>query len=90
MMVCGPLGAAHGFDPLTHTWPTLALPFGTPFTAHRTLVSGEFATIAVNDCRWPGDSVAALGATVTITPLIIVTVADALAAPPPAAALGVA
>ncbi|MGH9688991.1 MAG: hypothetical protein ACRD5K_18105 [Candidatus Acidiferrales bacterium] len=84
------MGTAQGFDPLTHTWPTLAFPFGTPLTAHKTLVSGELATVAVNDCRWPGDRVAALGVTVTVTPLVIVTVADALAVPPPVTALGVA
>lgn len=68
--------------PLTHTCPTDALPFGTPFTVHVTLVSGEFVTVAANDCRCPGKSVAMPGAMATITPLVIVTLADTLDAPP--------
>ena len=68
--------------PVTHTCPTAALPSGTPLTVHVTLVSAEFATVAVNVCRWLGDNVALPGATVTLTPLVIVTVAAALEAPP--------
>jgi hypothetical protein len=58
------------------------LPFGTPFTVHVTLVSGEFVTVTANDCRCPGESVAVLGATAMVTPLVMVTVADTLEAPP--------
>lgn len=87
---CAPAGATHGFDPLTHTRPTVALPFSTPFTAHVTAVSGEFVTFAANDCRCPGDKVAALGVTITVTALVIVKVEDALVAAPPVVALAVA
>jgi hypothetical protein len=77
-----PLGATQGFVPLTQTCPTAALPSGVPLTDHVTLVSVEFATAAVKDCCWLGESVAVPGATVTVTPLVIVTVAETLEAPP--------
>jgi hypothetical protein len=68
-----------GFEPLKQTCPAIALPSGTPLTAQVTLVSGESVTVAANECRWPGDSVAELGETTTVMSLVIVTVADTVA-----------
>ena len=77
----GPVGATHGFELSWHTWPTVALPFAIPLTDHATLMSLEFETAGVNAARWPGESVAALGETLTLTLLVIVTVADAVTVP---------
>lgn len=79
-----------GFDPLRQTCPTIALPSGTPSTDQVTVVSAELATVAANDWRWPGDNVAEPGVTSTVMSLVIVTVADTEAAPPPVMALAVA
>jgi hypothetical protein len=65
-----------------HTSPTVALPFRTPLTDHVTVVSVVFVTLGVNVARWPGESVAALGETLTLTLLVIVTAAEAVAALP--------
>lgn len=56
----------------------MALPLRTPLTDHVTVVSVVFVTLGVNVARWPGESVAALGETLTLTSLVIVTVADAV------------
>jgi hypothetical protein len=76
------LGAAHGFDPLTQICPTLAFPFTTPATDHVTAVSEVPATAAENDVRCSVPIVAVGGATFTVTPLVIVTVAAAISGPP--------
>jgi hypothetical protein len=47
----GAAGAAHGFEPGTQICPTIALPFGIPFTDHSAFVSEEFVTFAANDTR---------------------------------------
>lgn len=78
----GPAGATQGFVPDTQTWPTLALPFATPFTAQVTVVSDAFATLAANDSRCPVGTVAAGGATLTVISLVMATVADSAVAPP--------
>lgn len=75
----GPTGATHGFVAGWQTWPTLALPFSAPFTDHVTLVSAVFATDGVNDIRWLTESVAEGGETLTLTLLVTVRVADAVA-----------
>lgn len=41
-----PDGAAHGFDPVTHTCPKFAFPFATPFTLHVTAASVVPVTVA--------------------------------------------
>jgi len=61
----------------------VALPFGTPFTAHVTVVSSVLATVAANIARCVAASVAVGGETLTvIPPPVTVTVAAALSAPP--------
>jgi hypothetical protein len=75
----GPVGGTHGLVADSQIWPTLAFPFAMPLTDHVTLVSGAFVTASVNEARWPGESVAAGGKTLTATLLVIVTVADATA-----------
>jgi hypothetical protein len=77
----GPAGAMHGFVPETQTWPTVAFPSGTPTTDHDTVVSAVFVTFAVNDVRCPVESVAVGGITLTVTALVIVTVAEAISGP---------
>ena len=52
-----------------------------PPTDHVTLVSELFATLAANEARWPMDSDANAGVTLTMTPLVIVTVAAAISGP---------
>jgi hypothetical protein len=47
-------------------------------------------TFALNDARWPVASVAEGGVTFTVTPLVIVTVADAVSGPLPGCGLTVA
>ena len=46
-----PAGAAQGFEPVTHTWPTIVLPLGAPFTSQVTAKSGVFITFGVNVLR---------------------------------------
>jgi CBS-domain-containing membrane protein len=53
-----------------------------PLTDHVTVVSVEFVTVGVKVARWLGESVAAPGETLTLTLLVIVTVAEAVTAPP--------
>lgn len=75
----GTLGATQAPDPLKQTWPTVALPFGTPFTAHVTVASGVPATVAANIACCVAASVAVGGETFTvIPPPVTVTVATAL------------
>jgi hypothetical protein len=62
----------------------MELPFGTPFTAHVTAVSGVPNTVGVNGVRWFTASVAEFGNTVTATLLVIVNVADAVEGAPDA------
>ena len=78
----GPAGATQGFEPATHTCPTVALPFAIPATDHVTVASAEPITLAENDARCPVPIVAIGGATLTDAPLVIVTVADATSGPP--------
>jgi hypothetical protein len=77
----GPAGGTHGFDPVSHTCPTLALPFGIPFTDQVTVASDVLATIAAKDIRWPVATVAVGGATFTVTLLVMVAVAASVLAP---------
>jgi hypothetical protein len=61
----------------------VALPFGTPFTAHVTVASGVPATVAANIACCVAASVAVDGETLTvIPPPVTVTVAAALSGPP--------
>lgn len=79
----GALGATQTPDPLMQTWPTVALPFGMPFTAHVTVASGVPPTVAVNIACWVAASVAVGGETFTaIPPPVRVTVAAALSGLP--------
>jgi hypothetical protein len=79
----GALGATQAPDPLRQIWPTVALPFGMPFTAHVTVLSGVLATVAANIACWVAASVALGGETLTVTPpLVRVSVAAALSGPP--------
>jgi hypothetical protein len=79
----GALGATHAPDPFRHTWPTVALPFGTPFTAHVTVASAVPATVAANIACCVAASVALGGETFTvIPPSVTVTIAAALSGPP--------
>ena len=79
----GPAGGVHGFVPDMHTWPTLALPLGMLLTDQVTLASGVFPTVAVNDARWLNARFAEAGETLTLTLLVIVTLADASIEPAP-------
>jgi len=78
----GPDGAAHGFDPDTHTRPTAALPLAIPVTDQVTVASVVPVTFGENVARCPVEIVAVGGATLTATPLVIVTVAEATSGPP--------
>ena len=79
----GALGATQAPDPLRQTWPTVALPFEMPFTAHVTVVSGVPVTVAANIACCVAASVAVGGETLTvIPPSVIVTVAAALSGSP--------
>src|SRR5579875_269469 len=78
-----PEGAAHGFEPAAQTWPTVALPFAIPFTAHVTLVFTVPDTEALKLARWPA-AIAADGGAIEIATaalLTTVTTADALCVP---------
>lgn len=79
----GPAGGVQGLDPDTHTWPTLALPLEMLLTDQVTLTSGVFATVAAKDARWLNARFAEAGETLTLTLLVIVTLADASIEPPP-------
>jgi hypothetical protein len=70
----------HGFDPLTQICPTLEFPFATPATDHATVVSDVPVTVAENNVRCPSATVG--GATLTVTPLVIVTVDATISGPP--------
>jgi hypothetical protein len=76
--------------PVTQTWPTPALPFAIPFTDHVTVVSDAFVTFALNDMRWPVETVAVGGDTVTVMLLVTVTLADSTVGPPSVTPLAVA
>ena len=77
----GLAGATHGFVPGSQTWPTLALPFGMPFTDQVTVVSDVFATLGINDMRWPVETVAVGGETPTVISVVMATVADSVVPP---------
>jgi hypothetical protein len=79
----GALGATQAPEPFAQIWPTAALPFAMPFTAHVTVVSGVLATVAANIACWLAPSVAVGGKMLTvIPPSVTVTVAAALSSPP--------
>jgi hypothetical protein len=81
--VTAALGGTQTPDPLRQIWPTVALPFRMPFTAHVTVASGVPATVAANIALCVAASVAVGGETLTvIPPPVRVTVAAALSAPP--------
>ena len=69
----------HGFVPVWQTWPTVALPFATPFTVHVTVGSVAFVTVGVNVMRWFTASIADGGEMLTPIALVTVTVAAAVA-----------
>jgi hypothetical protein len=46
--------------------PVAAVPAGTPFTLHTTLVLLAYATVAVNVCELPKSTVASVGVTATL------------------------
>ena len=52
-----------------------------PLTDQLTVVSDVFATVAVNEARWPGARAADAGETPTVTLLMIVIVAVAVTEP---------
>ncbi len=68
--------------PVLVTVPAIELPPATPFTLHVTLCDGlpALAIVAKNVCIAPGATVADVGAMLTTTSLVIVTVAEAVAA----------
>ena len=68
----------------TQIWPTVAFPFGTPFTVHVTEESEALRTVAVNARSWLGASVAVGGKMAMLSALVSVTVADAVVGLPPA------
>lgn len=77
-----PFGETQGSVPATQICPTAAFPLGTPLTLQLTPVSGEFVTVAANVARSETPSVVSEGTTLTLTLLVIVTLADAVAVPP--------
>ena len=80
--LAGAAGVTHGFEPVRQTCPTIVLPLGTPFTVQLTAVSVVFATFAANDLRWPTETVADPGETLTLTVLVTVTMALGVPVPP--------
>lgn len=77
MPVPAPAGGTHGFEFVTQTWPTCALPFVTPCTDQTTVSSGELLTSAVKLARCCTCSVPPPGTMLIVTLLTIVTVAAA-------------
>ncbi len=72
-----PAGGEQGVADAAQICPTLALPFGTPFTVHVTFASGDPVTVGV---RVSGCDVATLtldGEMETATPLAIAIAAEA-------------
>src|SRR5882672_7710979 len=67
--VVAPAGTVAGavYRPLALIVPTVALPPGTVFTCHVTVVFVAFVTVAVNCCIRPVTTVAVFGETVTVT-----------------------
>jgi hypothetical protein len=70
-------GAAHGLEPKRQISPTVVSPLTIPFTVQLTAVFVAFATMALNAARWPTETLAELGVTVTEIFALIVTVAVA-------------
>jgi hypothetical protein len=77
----GPAGATQGTEAGWQIWPRVALPSGIPLTDHVTAVFDVPVTVGVSVVRWVIATDTAEGATVTLTVLTIVTVADTVAAP---------
>jgi hypothetical protein len=77
----GGAGAMHGMEPGWQIWPRIAFPLAIPLTVQVTAVFSVFVTVGVSVVLWVIATDAPEGATVTPTPLTIVTVADTVAAP---------
>ena len=77
----GAVGGTQGFVPDKQTCPIVALPFVIPLTLHTTVVSGVFVTTAENVARPFTTTLEIAGTTLTATLLMIVTLAEAVAAP---------
>ena len=78
----GPDGGTQGFVPARQIWPTSEFPSGMPFTDHVTLVSVVFVTVAAKLALAFTATVVLGGDTVTLTLLVIVTIAAAVTGPP--------
>jgi hypothetical protein len=81
LIAVGPAGGWHGFVPVRQSCPSVAFPLATPFTLQSTVASGVFETTAENVSRPFAATLAVGGVTLTVTLLMIVTVADTDAAP---------
>lgn len=79
-----PVGGAQGETDVVQIWPTLALPFGTPFTDHETFTSDDPVTVGVSVSCCDVAILALVGESETTTPLTIAM--DAEAETPPATA----
>jgi hypothetical protein len=76
-----PVGTMHGTIACWQICPRIVFPSATPFTDHVTAVFELLATVGVRVTRWLMATDVAEGATVTLTVLTIVTVAETVAAP---------
>jgi hypothetical protein len=77
----GPVGGAQGFEPGWQIWPTAAFPLATLLTDQLAAPSGVFVTTAEKELRWPIAIVPEEGEVFTLTLLVMVIVADTVAAP---------
>jgi hypothetical protein len=77
----GPAGAMHGTEAGWQICPRIASPLRIPLTVQVTATFGVLVTVGVNVVRWVIATDTAEGATVTLTALTIVTVAETVAAP---------
>jgi hypothetical protein len=77
----GTVGPTQGTVAGWQIWPRVVFPLGIPLTDHVTPVFDVPVTVGVSVVRWVIATDTAEGATVTLTVLTIVTVADTVAAP---------
>jgi len=78
----GAEGGTHGFVAATQICPRSVLPLGMPFTYQVTVVSDVFSTLAAKVALAFTATVVLGGETITLTLLVMVTVADAVTGPP--------
>ncbi|MGH9591453.1 MAG: hypothetical protein ACRD5L_00070, partial [Bryobacteraceae bacterium] len=77
---CAEVTTMQGFDPRAQICPTDVLPPGTPATAHSTFEFAAPVMEAVNVWRWPTARVALAGVRLMDAWLMMLTIAEALAA----------